>query len=448
MPQRVWMRKSPIAGALVPRLRPNRLHDGSRGSVSVMFAVCLVPMIVAGAVAIDFSRVAAGRANLQEAVDNAALSGAAAYTADTPAAQQNATVMATSSFCNGTAAPWMPAGFTISGSGTTPCGSSSGAGATVTAQIQSGTPIVTVSARATMTTMIPAYFGGTITISATGVAANPFGGSYCVLATDAGSTGMSLSNGVTVNINQCGLAVNASGSNALSVDWGSTLNAQSVSVVGAVISHNNINPASGVLSNTTAMTDPYANTPVPAFGSCLPGTPYSLQGWQHPTMIPGVYCGVDMGGGGTVSMTAGVYYIKGGTFHVGGGVTVTGTGGVTIVLSGSAGNYATMQLDNGSNVTLTAPTSGATAGMVFFQDPKAPQSGVNNLAGGTSLNLTGALYFPSQKVIFSNGSSNSASCTQLVAWQVQFTGGATFNSNCGGVGTKGIGSSGVVSLIQ
>jgi hypothetical protein len=54
--------------------------------------------------------------------------------------------------------------------------------------------------------------------------------------------------------------------------------------------------------------------------------------------------------------------------------------------------------------------------------------------------LTGAVYFPTQIVSYGNGSTTSAAtCTQLVAWQMSFTGGASFNSNCGTAGVKTIG---------
>jgi hypothetical protein len=79
--------------------------------------------------------------------------------------------------------------------------------------------------------------------------------------------------------------------------------------------------------------------------------------------------------------------------------------------------------------------------LVFFQDPKAPNSGTDNFQGGASETLTGALYFPSQTVIYSNGTNSSSTCTQLVAWHIQFVGGSSFNSNCGGTGAGTIGAS-------
>jgi hypothetical protein len=55
------------------------------------------------------------------------------------------------------------------------------------------------------------------------------------------------------------------------------------------------------------------------------------------------------------------------------------------------------------------------------------------------MDITGAIYMPTQLVQFSNGASNPSGCTQLVAGQIQFTGGANFSNNCAGLGTSGSG---------
>ena len=54
------------------------------------------------------------------------------------------------------------------------------------------------------------------------------------------------------------------------------------------------------------------------------------------------------------------------------------------------------------------------------------------------MTLTGALYFPSQLVCYSNGASTTATCSKLIAWQISFGGGASFNSNCTGKGVPSI----------
>jgi hypothetical protein len=129
-------------------------------------------------------------------------------------------------------------------------------------------------------------------------------------------------------------------------------------------------------------------------------------------------------------MSPGVYFIDRGTFTVGGNVTLTGTG-VTIVLTSSTGsNYATASIGNGANVTLSAPTTGATAGIVFFGDRLAPASNVQNFGGGATINVNGAVYFPSQEVDFQNGISNPSGCTQLIGGTIKFVGGSNFQNNC------------------
>ena len=144
------------------------------------------------------AQLAAGRAALQRAVDSAALSGAASYSANSAAFNALAISVAATAFCN--AASTFPMGATVvaRANGQT-C--TSGAGPMVTATTDSyiaGTPgisgaagvsctglylppapykcgfIVTVSASVTINAFLPTLFGAALTISASGMAANPF----------------------------------------------------------------------------------------------------------------------------------------------------------------------------------------------------------------------------------------------------------------------------------
>jgi hypothetical protein len=132
-------------------------------------------------------------------------------------------------------------------------------------------------------------------------------------------------------------------------------------------------------------------------------------------------------------------------------VTMNGTG-VTIVLTGSGSNYATVTIGNGAHVTLAAPTTGPTQGLAFFGDKNDPWSSDSsqqqNFGGGTMLNITGAIYFPSTQVNFNNGVSNPSGCTQLIAGTINFQGGADFSNNCAGKGTSPIGGGGVTTLVE
>ena len=84
---------------------------------------------------------------------------------------------------------------------------------------------------------------------------------------------------------------------------------------------------------------------------------------------------------------------------------------------------------------------GATAGLAFFQDRNAPSTGTNSFSGGSTQNITGAIYFPNQAVAYSGGGGvHVAPCTQLVVYKASFSGGSNFSNNCAGVGTATIGS--------
>ena len=89
------------------------------------------------------------------------------------------------------------------------------------------------------------------------------------------------------------------------------------------------------------------------------------------------------------------------------------------------------------------------AGIVFFADRDAPNSGVNSFVGGTSEAFTGALYFPTQQVVFSNG-AGAAACTQVIAWQLQFSGGSssTLNATCTNTGISPIGRGSASLLVE
>ncbi|MGA7974724.1 MAG: Tad domain-containing protein [Pseudolabrys sp.] len=263
-------------------------------------------------------------------------------------------------------------------------------------------------------------------------------------------TGISLSNGVRVELDECGMDANATGPSSLSVTGGARLTTQYVSVSGEVSAHNGarIDATDGIKTNQPGVADPYASVAQPSYSGCDHNK--MTIGWSahEQTIFPGVYCkGLAIGNSARVTMSPGVYIIDRGTFDIGGGTEVTGTG-VTIFLTRSKGSdFAEAVIGNGARVELTAPTSGPTAGLVFFGDRNAPLSNTTEFGGGARAEITGAIYLPSQTVTFGNGFSNDSSCTQLIAGSIQFTGGVRFQNDCASTGVVGIGGS-KVQLVE
>ena len=272
--------------------------------------------------------------------------------------------------------------------------------------------------------------------------------SNCVLQLDPSGTAgvVAMSNGAAVTLNSCGLAANGSSASAVQVTGGADLKASTVTIVGgdSLANGGAITASGGVKTYQPAVTNPYAATAVPTATGCAhgaPGNPLSIQKTASTTVLSadGAYCGgLLLSNGAKVSMNPGVYIFVGGYIGIADS-TLTGTG-VTLVMTGSGTNYTYFTIDNASTINLSAPTSGATAGLVLFQSPSAPNTGSDTFSSGAAISLTGAIYFPNQEVFFANGASTASSCTQLVAWRINFSGGASFNNTCSGTGVTAIGA--------
>ncbi len=289
----------------------------------------------------------------------------------------------------------------------------------------------------------------------------------CVLALDgtnvsaaqigSDSSAAGVSGNTTLNLH-CGIAVDSSSQSAFSVGGSGIISATEVYLVG-----DDQGSPSGNGSLTTSPTphnilkfqppviDPYLGRTIPPLLGC-DHTNYALTSGSA-TLDPGVYCGgLTLGSSGqghnvAVQLNPGVYYVVSGTLTINASANVTGTG-VTFVLTGNAlgqTGYATIKINGGATVSLSAPASGPTGGMVFFQDRNAPFSSnstcgngnaQNKINGGSSQLITGAIYFPNQSVCFNGNSSTSGAgrCTQLIARTLDFTGDSNVQLSCAGSG--------------
>ena len=109
--------------------------------------------------------------------------------------------------------------------------------------------------------------------------------------------------------------------------------------------------------------------------------------------------------------------------------------GVTIFLTGSAGNYAQADISGGATVSIEAPSTGTYRGIAFFQDRNASSGGSPNMFnGGSTMEIKGAIYIPKQEVQFDGGNTSSGGCTKIVAFRIEFTGNSDIDSDCTGYG--------------
>ena len=322
--------------------------------------------------------------------------------------------------------------------------------------------------------------GPTIRTRAVAQANTGTGSTGCVLALDGVASRAANSGGTgTLTFNNCAIYSNSNASDGIYVGGSGTVNAQAAYVVGHI--NGTVNTTDGSYTGVNPTVDPYRNVAVPSSSTTCNGwTPNGnqnlhLSSSQSATLYPssaGGTCAVPqdikLDSTATLNLCPGVYVFNNGAslMMTGGGATINApptasttpamsstlcpndtSGGVTIVLANGSNGPGIINIGGQATVNMTAPTSGTTAGIAVFQ-ARTTCSGNGNgnngcsaaLQGGGTQNITGAIYFPSNAISYSGGSSTGSQCTQLIADTIQFTGGSTFNSNCASAGTQTINS--------
>ena len=331
------------------------------------------------------------------------------------------------------------------------------------------------------TALLSALFmsiGPTITSRAVALANTAAADTGCVIALDRkASRALQSSGSGNLTFTACSLYDNSNASDGLYVGGSGSITAQSAYVVGNV--NGSVSTTGGTHTGVNPTLDPYANVAVPTSSTNCNGWNGNGNSSLHVTTnnSPAILSPATAGGtcalpndvkvdaGATVVFCPGVYvFNSGGSLLMQGSSTLLApptattnpaisaacvgdlTGGVTIVFSNTGGSSpGVANIGGGATVNLTAPTTGATAGIALFQSRTGCTGNGNNnngcttqLQGGGTQNITGAIYFPNNAVQYAGGSSTGSQCTQLIADTISFTGGATFNSNCTGTGTQTI----------
>ncbi len=280
------------------------------------------------------------------------------------------------------------------------------------------------------TLLFSSLFLKSTTISARAVAKVPTSGDPCVLALNNVSSDTAYFTGsTTITLKKCGITANSTSPQAVAVSGNATVNTAFIRSSGGYdVSGSGELETDSISTNAAPTDDPFASLSAPAPGTCRTqpkGTDFTLS--------EGTYCGgLDLKG--NVKFNPGVYVIKGDTLKINSQATVSGTG-VTIILTGnSSTGYAKVDINGGGTINLSAPTSGAWAGVAFYGDRHAPNQ-VNKFNGNSVTNITGAIYMPSEELDFAGGNASANSgCTRLIADSVKFIGNSSIGNTCDGSG--------------
>lgn len=367
-----------------------RLLRNRRGVIGVFTAVSLPITLGISALVVDAGLWTVTQTRLQYAADAAA--SATGYLLTNASVKAQSTTATLSTFqAVALAAVNDATGMRLIGTLTTP----------ISVKVASDYSSVMV----TLTSQAPSYFAGAVGFQSSPLTATATAGLRppvaCVLAlSTASSQAVNADNSGSIRAKGCAVFSNSSASDSLYASGSGAISGVTVGSHGGAQTPNSgsITPSPTTYAGTVA--DPFAAKTV-STPACDPSKT-SKTAFGTWNFTPGAYCGnITFGGGGsTVSFAAGVYYIIGGdaTFA---SVTVQQATDVSFVLTGSTpGRFI---WSNSANATITAPTSGATAGMVFWQAcPSSGPGNINSFSGSATLTLSGAFYAPCGEIAVSN----------------------------------------------
>ena len=255
-------------------------------------------------------------------------------------------------------------------------------------------------------------------------------GNYCVIALEQGTeTGVTITGNSTIDLN-CGMFANSAAGAAVSAGGSATIRSTPVGAVGGIPASDSYKQPTTLLPYSIPQEDPFAHLEDPDVSGCSPKL--TVQPSQTRTISPGCYRGMDLKG--TVTLEPGVYYIDGGSLSFGSQAHVTGDG-VTFVLTSENADFnpssvATLDMNGGAEINISAPDSGTYQGVLIFQDRRAQLNTVNRINGNSDSILQGAFYFPRQILEFNGTSGMTTDCIQLVGSRVNFSGNSTISNIC------------------
>jgi Flp pilus assembly protein TadG len=202
-------------------------------------------------------------------------------------------------------------------------------------------------------------------------------------------------------------------------------------------------------SDCPPVPDPLDKRLQPVVGSC-DYTGFQVAG-KSVTISPGVYCGgLKVDKNAFVTMKPGVYIINGGELSTTNKASLTGDG-VTIFFTGKDGS---LQLDGTSVVSLKAPATGPTAGMLMFQDRAMAQT-VYEISSKVAAQLLGTIYLPNGhlKVMAPGKVADQSAFTVIVVRSIEVGANTRIylNSNYGATNVPvpfGLGPSKTVNLVN
>lgn len=397
-----------------------RLAADGRGNALVVAATCMPLLIGAAALGVDTIYMTLSKRQLQRSADSGALAGAYALVQNKAVADSVTRDLQLNNSIALTGSPTVENAPTV--------GTNAGNGRAVRVALTATVPMAFWSV----------FSNKTATIQAEATAAIIFNGQFCMLSLEDGNTtGVTFSGSAAIDLG-CGVASNSKSANAITAGGSSTIKATPISAVGGVPSSTHYASPTTLLPYSPKQTDPYAALPVPTVPSGCKPTTYSVQPNSTATapvaVSTGVYCYKSYDFKGTVTLPSGIYYVNSGDLGFGAQANVTCLQCTFILTSDTAAtspsSVASLTMNGGATLNLTAPKSGTYEGVLMYQDPRATLGNAITINGNTGSVLEGGFYFPRAYLTMVGTAGMVTRCIQLVARRLDFSGNASVDNTC------------------
>jgi hypothetical protein len=411
----------PLLRNFVPTQRLKKFRKADEGQALVLAVLGMVVLLMMAGLGVDVGYLHYQRQQMQKAADAGALAGAAAliYGGNYTAAAQNDTAAN---------------GFTNNTNGITVTVNNPPAPGDPFAGLPGYVQVIVAQARPTFFMRIGGF--NSVNVAASAVASAVANSSACIDVLDPTDPQSLLIDGNVSIGASCGIYVESNSNDALHKNGASgSVKASYIGVVGKDQTNggfqfqcsSNTGGASCPATGIATFLDPFLNVPAPPVASGCQ-QPTGPNGTNYPA---GTYCNpINISSGGPYTFGPGVITVEG-PLNITGTPILNGTGVQFYLTCSTPGNCASNGgtyggINIGGNVTVnwTAPTTGAQAGILFFQDRSVPVgSASSSFFGNNSANFSGALYFPTTKLQY-KGTPGFSDATILVAWQLVLNGDA------------------------
>jgi Flp pilus assembly protein TadG len=368
------------------------LLSNQRGSISVLTALTMVPVLIAATAAVDMGNAVRIKTSLQAAADAGVLAAATALASGYSDSDKEKIALDTF-YAN--LSPQLQKAFP----------------AEPDISIDFPAQKVHMAVQVNTDQLLTNFIVESMALGVQATAMVEQGSPVCLMALNPTAwMGLNIQGTANVQALDCAVHVNSNHDEGMRQTGGSQIAAESFCVHGDYSGSNySPTPRRHCMREQDPLADKYATDLASTdLTTCREDNPKVVKGnAEFVTFEPGVYCGGLSLQQGKVRLAPGIHVFRDGELSVSAQSWLIGEG-VSILLTGNASTRITNQA--GANFDVSAPKTGPFAGIVIGQDPSTVPVKMNEIIGGGYMRFNGILYFPAQPLkITGNGEIGSDS---------------------------------------